>query len=78
MPLAVFEDAVGFQKHAPIFSASTWLCLRVRLSHTPKRTSFALTLLGNRRQKISKASKSAKVRLAKNGLNNDLLTRERR
>ena len=68
MPLAVFKDAVGFQKHAPIFLASTWLCLRARLSHTPKRTSFVLTLLGNRRQKISKAPKSAKVRLTVKGV----------
>jgi hypothetical protein len=35
--LAVFENAVGFQKHPSIFSAFTSCCLRGRLSHAPNR-----------------------------------------
>jgi hypothetical protein len=64
MMLAVFENAVGFQEHPRIFSATTPSCLRGRLSHTPNAL-FSLSASARRREKGFKPQKSAKVRLGR-------------
>ena len=56
MMLAVFENAVGFQEHPRIFSATTPSCLRGRLSHTPN-SLFSLFASERRREKKFQTAK---------------------